>query len=527
MSITGEPDGPPVKVGVPLTDLGAALFALSAILAALHYRTRTGLGQYIDTSLVDAGVALSVWEATEFFSSGGVPPKTDGIGPPDERAHTRRSAAPMASSRWPRPTTACSRGSPTRWAMPSGPISRSSRPTRRAWPTARRWRRGSRPSRPSTAAGRVAGPSSMPAGCPCGPINDYAQVFADPHIAARGMVAEVESSDARPRCERSAPRSSSPKRRRSWTGRRPCLASTPKRYCAEAGFSPRRSRRSERGLLQCRSPTGGQGSGTRDQGLTGLEKDSMKRIPLSSTQSAGRCVARIPGAGALRRKAGSTPRRRRRTALLPRYSRARVLGQPGRLGSQGPPRVPQGLSRRHRGGRRGGLIYWSNMGRSSDDDGSIERADLNGNQYKIVVPPGGTHTAKQLKLDKKNGKLYWSDREGMRVMRSNVDGSKIETLVEVARGDAARADAVELVRGHCRGRRRRKGLLDAEGSRQRLRRQHPTREPRDAQRADGSEPEGHRDPLRGPAGAHRPRPGHRSQDDLLDRSRRCAARATT
>jgi len=88
-----------------------------------------------------------------------------------------------------------------------------------------------------------------------------------------------------------------------------------------------------------------------------------------------------------------------------------------------------------------GLIYWSNMGRASDDDGSIERADLNGNHYKIVVPPGGMHTAKQLKLDKKNGKLYWSDREGMRVMRSNVDGSKIETLVEVARGDTARADA--------------------------------------------------------------------------------------
>src|SRR4026209_1455240 len=55
MSITGEPGRPPVKVGVPLTDLGAGLFALAAILAALHYRTRTGLGQHIDTSLVEAG----------------------------------------------------------------------------------------------------------------------------------------------------------------------------------------------------------------------------------------------------------------------------------------------------------------------------------------------------------------------------------------------------------------------------------------------------------------------------------------
>src|SRR5712691_4012011 len=73
MSITGVPGGPPVKIGVPITDLGAALFAVSAILAALYHRTRTGRGQYIDTSLVDAGVALSVWEATEYFGGEGVP----------------------------------------------------------------------------------------------------------------------------------------------------------------------------------------------------------------------------------------------------------------------------------------------------------------------------------------------------------------------------------------------------------------------------------------------------------------------
>src|SRR5262249_59100437 len=59
--------------GVPITDLGAALFATSAILAALHYRSRTGRGQSIDTSLVDAGVAMSVWEATEYFSSHAAP----------------------------------------------------------------------------------------------------------------------------------------------------------------------------------------------------------------------------------------------------------------------------------------------------------------------------------------------------------------------------------------------------------------------------------------------------------------------
>ena len=55
---------------MPLTDLGAALFALSAILAALHYRDRTGRGQYIDTSLVEAGVALSVWEVGRVLRRG-------------------------------------------------------------------------------------------------------------------------------------------------------------------------------------------------------------------------------------------------------------------------------------------------------------------------------------------------------------------------------------------------------------------------------------------------------------------------
>ena len=73
MSITGEPGGAPVKAGVPLTDLGAGLFALVGILAAVAHRHRTGAGQHVDTSLVDAGVALSVWEATEYFSGMGVP----------------------------------------------------------------------------------------------------------------------------------------------------------------------------------------------------------------------------------------------------------------------------------------------------------------------------------------------------------------------------------------------------------------------------------------------------------------------
>ena len=80
-------------------------------------------------------------------------------------------------------------------------------------------------------------------------------------------------------------------------------------------------------------------------------------------------------------------------------------------------------------------IYWTNMGNPKKNDGSILRSDLDGKNMISIVPPGGTFTPKQLWLEKKGGKLYWSDREGMRVMRANLDGSNIETLVDTSQGD--------------------------------------------------------------------------------------------
>ena len=82
-----------------------------------------------------------------------------------------------------------------------------------------------------------------------------------------------------------------------------------------------------------------------------------------------------------------------------------------------------------------GHIYWTNMGNFKENDGAILRSDLDGKNIITIVPPGGTFTPKQLKLEKKNGKLYWSDREGMRVMRANLDGSNVETLVDTSHGD--------------------------------------------------------------------------------------------
>src|ERR1700724_2051968 len=83
------------------------------------------------------------------------------------------------------------------------------------------------------------------------------------------------------------------------------------------------------------------------------------------------------------------------------------------------------------------------MGDSKRNDGSIMRSDLNGRNMITIVPPGGTFTPKQLHLEKASGKLYWCDREGTRVMRANLDGSNVETLVKTGEGDSDSRDATK------------------------------------------------------------------------------------
>ena len=72
MSITGEPEGEPMKVGVAIADITTGLFAANAILAALHHRQKTGQGQYIDVALLDSQVAWLANVAHNYFA-GGVP----------------------------------------------------------------------------------------------------------------------------------------------------------------------------------------------------------------------------------------------------------------------------------------------------------------------------------------------------------------------------------------------------------------------------------------------------------------------
>ncbi len=73
MSITGFPDSPPAKVGVPITDIGAGSFTAFGILAAYIHAQRTGQGQQVDGSLMEAGIAYTIWESSEYFATGEIP----------------------------------------------------------------------------------------------------------------------------------------------------------------------------------------------------------------------------------------------------------------------------------------------------------------------------------------------------------------------------------------------------------------------------------------------------------------------
>ena len=85
MSVTGAPGGDPVKAGVPICDIGCAMYGAIAVLAALNHRTHTSEGQYIDVSLYETGVSYAIWEFARYAVTGEVP------GP---RGSTHQSAAP-------------------------------------------------------------------------------------------------------------------------------------------------------------------------------------------------------------------------------------------------------------------------------------------------------------------------------------------------------------------------------------------------------------------------------------------------
>ena len=189
MSITGEPGGAPVKVGIPVTDLGAGLFTLVGILAALEARHRTGLGQHVDSSLVEAGVALSVWEATEYFTEGRNPQPTGSA----HRLHAPYQAFRCADG-YVTIGAATDRlfpklcgvlGHPEWTAVPEFADTPGRVRNRAALAERIEAVTGGRP--------RAYWLERLEAvGVPCGPLNTYDQVLTDPQIVAREMVLDVD-----------------------------------------------------------------------------------------------------------------------------------------------------------------------------------------------------------------------------------------------------------------------------------------------------------------------------------------------
>ncbi len=193
MSATGNEGGPPVKVGVPVTDLGAGLFAVVGILCAVRARRVTGRGQFVDTSLFEAGLGLSHWEATEYWYTGEVPRRLG-------TAH--RLNAPYQAFRASDGSFTVGAANEKLWPRFAGLLGLEAL---------------TRDPRFNTLAGRVKHRAELERlveevtgretrahwlakceaeGIPAGSIYDVAEALADPHARARGMVQEYEHPQA-------------------------------------------------------------------------------------------------------------------------------------------------------------------------------------------------------------------------------------------------------------------------------------------------------------------------------------------
>jgi crotonobetainyl-CoA:carnitine CoA-transferase CaiB-like acyl-CoA transferase len=188
MSITGEPDGNPVKVGVPVVDLTCALYGALAAVSALLAREHGGGGQFIDVSLFEAGVSLAIWEAGEYFTTRAVPR-------PLGSAH--RTSAPYQAIRSADAWFTVGATSPRNWSAFCRVLGlkRLERDPRYA----------DNPARRQNVSALIAAIEEVTtnrpaahwisvlkeAGVPCGLIQDYSQVFSDPHLQARGYFADL------------------------------------------------------------------------------------------------------------------------------------------------------------------------------------------------------------------------------------------------------------------------------------------------------------------------------------------------
>ncbi|MET0818112.1 MAG: CoA transferase, partial [Solirubrobacteraceae bacterium] len=189
MSVTGEPDGDPIKCGIPIGDLSAALFCAVGILSALAARERTGEGQMVDTSLFEGALALSIWETAELWATGRAPGKLGS-------AH--RLTAPYQALRTADGHLTVAGNTQPQWEKLCAVIGREELVADARFAT-NADRMANRPALVTELEAALAADGTdawvarlEEAGIAAGPIHDYAEVFADPHTAAREMAVEMQ-----------------------------------------------------------------------------------------------------------------------------------------------------------------------------------------------------------------------------------------------------------------------------------------------------------------------------------------------
>ncbi len=197
MSITGKPEGTPggspQRVGVALTDLFTGVYACSAILAAIEVRHRTGLGQYIDMSLLDVGMAILANQAAGFLNTGQSPQRQGNSHPslvPYRDFETQDSAMLLAIGNDGQFARFCTVAGHPEWAADPRFHTNSERVRHRDTLEALM----QAVTRTRTTAQWIADLEHH--AVPCGPINSVAQAFADAQVQARGLAVTQPTSAA-------------------------------------------------------------------------------------------------------------------------------------------------------------------------------------------------------------------------------------------------------------------------------------------------------------------------------------------
>jgi crotonobetainyl-CoA:carnitine CoA-transferase CaiB-like acyl-CoA transferase len=189
MSVTGERGGPPVKCGIPIGDLSAGLFCAFGILTAYIAREETGRGQYIDTSLFEGALALSIWETAELWATGRIPQ-------PFGSAH--RLTAPYQALRTRDGYLTVGANNQRLWTRFCKILGREDLVEDQRFATNRdRMAHLDElvPELESVLKERNTDDwveVLLAEGVPAGPIYNYKQVFEDPHTHAREMMIEME-----------------------------------------------------------------------------------------------------------------------------------------------------------------------------------------------------------------------------------------------------------------------------------------------------------------------------------------------